>query len=242
MFVEFDPGLLRHETAQRIVALQYDRASHLVGRYGPDGRDRCVEDIAFSLLYLDAAVAMGRAELFLEYLRWLKQLFARLGIAIEDLAGSLEAMRDVLTAEGHAAAAAVVDAGVRALPGLEVVPWRPMEDCGHLADVAWAYLNALLGGDRRRAGQVVGDAAAGGVAIEDLYLHVFQPCLREVGRRWLEGEVSVAVEHLFTAATQMILSQFYPRIFERPANGKTVLAVCAEGELHEVGIRMVADL
>jgi methanogenic corrinoid protein MtbC1 len=38
------------------------------------------------------------------------------------------------------------------------------------------------------------------------------------------------------------MSQLYPRIFDRPGNGLRLVAVCANGELHEIGMRMVADL
>jgi MerR family transcriptional regulator, light-induced transcriptional regulator len=78
--------------------------------------------------------------------------------------------------------------------------------------------------------------------MEDVYLHVFEPVLRETGRRWQVNRISVAEEHYITAATQLAMSQLSPHIFRTPRIGRTVLATCVGGELHEVGLHMVADL
>jgi methanogenic corrinoid protein MtbC1 len=53
--------------------------------------------------------------------------------------------------------------------------------------------------------------------------------------------LSVAQEHYCTAATQLIMSQLYPHIFETEKNGRTLVATCVAGDLHEIGVRMVAD-
>jgi methanogenic corrinoid protein MtbC1 len=72
-------------------------------------------------------------------------------------------------------------------------------------------------------------------------MHVFQPTQREVGRLWQINRVSVAQEHYCTAATQLIMSQLYPHIFGAPRIDRRLVATCVGGELHEIGIRMVAD-
>jgi MerR family transcriptional regulator, light-induced transcriptional regulator len=50
-----------------------------------------------------------------------------------------------------------------------------------------------------------------------------------------------AQEHYCTAATQLIMSQLYPRIFSGERNGQTLVATCVSGDLHEIGVRMVSD-
>ncbi|RMG92383.1 MAG: hypothetical protein D6706_16930 [Chloroflexi bacterium] len=75
----------------------------------------------------------------------------------------------------------------------------------------------------------------------EIYLHVFQPVLYEVGCLWQINQITVAREHYCTAVTQFIMSQLYPYIFNTPRIGRTMVAACMGGELHEVGIRMVAD-
>ena len=80
------------------------------------------------------------------------------------------------------------------------------------------------------------------MSIRDVYLLVFQPCQREVGRLWEAGRITVAQEHYCTAATQVIMSQLAPRLFATERNGRRAVVACVAGESHEVGPRMVADL
>jgi methanogenic corrinoid protein MtbC1 len=85
------------------------------------------------------------------------------------------------------------------------------------------------------------DVVDGGASVREVYLHVFQPVQREIGRLWQTNQISVAQEHYCTAATQLIMSQLYPRIFGAERTGHRLVATCVGGELHEIGVRMVAD-
>lgn len=105
------------------------------------------------------------------------------------------------------------------------------------------YLDALRAGDRRHALTVVEDARAAGLGLPALYLDVFQPALREIGRLWQENEITVAEEHLATAITQIAMGHLYADFcMATSRNGWTLLAACAERERHEVGLRMICDL
>jgi MerR family transcriptional regulator, light-induced transcriptional regulator len=118
----------------------------------------------------------------------------------------------------------------------------PLDPAAPYAAVAEAYLEDLLAGHRVSALARVDALVDGGTSIEDVYLHVFEPVLRETGRRWQRNRISVAQEHYVTAVTQLAMAQLYPRIFRTPRVGRTLVATCVGGELHEVGLRMVADL
>ena len=110
-------------------------------------------------------------------------------------------------------------------------------------DLAAAYLDAVLEGSRHRARTVVDRARADGVDSRALYLHIFQPALREVGRLWQENRITVADEHLATAITQALMSQLYAEMFSSGAAARrTLIAACMDAERHEVGLRMVCDL
>ncbi|MEI6305205.1 MAG: cobalamin-dependent protein [Deltaproteobacteria bacterium] len=110
-----------------------------------------------------------------------------------------------------------------------------------LPAVAKSYLEALLSANRDRANQIVREALSGGLSIRDLYLEVFQPVQHEVGHLWLLNKVSVAEEHFCTAVTQSIMSDLYLQIISSQRIGRTLVAACVGSELHEIGIRMVAD-
>ncbi len=110
-------------------------------------------------------------------------------------------------------------------------------------DWSHVYLDALRAGDRRRALSVVDDARATGLGLPTLYLEVFQPALREIGRLWQENEITVAEEHLATAITQLAMGRLYADFcMTTSRNGRTLLAACAATEKHEVGLRMICDL
>lgn len=103
------------------------------------------------------------------------------------------------------------------------------------------YLNALLIAERQKASQMILGLANQGVGIKDIYLQIFQPSQYEVGRLWQSNKITVAQEHYCSAATQLIMSQLYPYIFGAEKLGRKLVATCVGGELHEIGVRMVAD-
>jgi methanogenic corrinoid protein MtbC1 len=109
------------------------------------------------------------------------------------------------------------------------------------AKLAEELVETLLAGKRQAANTLILDRVKEGLPIQTLYLEVFQPALYKIGMLWQENSITVAQEHYCTAAIQMIMSMLYTRIFKMERNGKTLVATCVGGELHEIGIRMVAD-
>ena len=108
-----------------------------------------------------------------------------------------------------------------------------------MLDLRQRYVDALVAGDLASAERLIEDA---GTDVRTLYLEVLQPALYEIGRRWEEAEISVAQEHLATATTQSLMARLAERFDgDAPRRGRRVLVACAEGELHSIGVRMVAD-
>lgn len=121
--------------------------------------------------------------------------------------------------------------------------FAPPALCSSRRELAQRYLDLLLAARRGEATRLIlGAIEAGDLTIRELYLDVFQPVLHEVGRRWQANQLSVAHEHFVSAATQMLMSQLYPRLLATPRRGRALVAACAGDELHEIGLRMVADL
>jgi methanogenic corrinoid protein MtbC1 len=110
-------------------------------------------------------------------------------------------------------------------------------------DVPNRFLDAIVAGNRRRAFEVADGAQAAGMDIRALYLQVFQPALREIGRLWQQNRITVADEHLATAITQAAMARLYERLFASvTGQGPLLIAACADSERHEVGLRMVCDI
>ena len=105
------------------------------------------------------------------------------------------------------------------------------------------YLDAVLDGDRRKAFAIVDEALTGGAHLRQVYLELFQPSLREVGRLWEANRITVADEHLATAITEAAMVRLYERLFAAAEwHGRLLLAACADTERHEVGLRMLCDV
>ncbi len=121
------------------------------------------------------------------------------------------------------------------------------EDClgnrPELDELTRSYLAAQLAGDRREAVRLLMEEGIGrGNSVIDLHLRVIQEAQREIGRLWEENSISVAQEHQATAVSQLALSHLYQQSIRRPPVGKSVLVACVEGELHDVGARICADV
>ena len=109
------------------------------------------------------------------------------------------------------------------------------------SDLAKEYRKLLLNGDRQKASKLILDSVNDGIKVRDIYNHVFQSSLYEIGRLWQTNQITIAQEHFFTAATQMIMSQLYPYIFANKKNGLRMIAASVDSNMHDIGIRMVAD-
>ena len=77
--------------------------------------------------------------------------------------------------------------------------------------------------------------------MKDIYLQVFQRSQYEIGRLWQMNKLTMAQEHYCSAATQLIMSLLYPRIFDTKKIGARLVAACVQGDLHEIGLRIVSD-
>jgi len=230
---------------REIADCQYNRDPEIWRPFGKEGLDRFMRKETFHLQYLVEAITSRHKDLFADYVLWARNLFAGLNLPADALNTALDcterALIQSLPGPDHAVIREFIEAGRACLGtgGLEAAGF--LTDDAPLADLARSYLDALLAADRHRASRLILHAVDQGVPIRDIYLHVFQVSQYEIGRLWQANRVSVAQEHFCTAATQMIMSQLYPRIFSGERNGKRLVAACVGGELHEIGIRMVAD-
>ncbi|HKY04027.1 MAG TPA: cobalamin-dependent protein [Blastocatellia bacterium] len=235
----------RSRLADRVTERQYAMRPELVGRYGEAGREKCRQDAAYHLSYLSQAIRSGRPQLFADYVAWAKVMLAGRGIPAEDLALNLECLRQAIEQDLGSQATSIADDYIKV--ALDQLPRSPselpsfIEQTEPLADLARPYLGALLRGDRQAAGRMILKAVEDGASVKDIYLSVFQRSQYEIGRLWQMNRISVAQEHYCTAATQLIMSQLYPLIFSGEKNGRTLVATCVGGDLHEIGVRMVSD-
>jgi MerR family transcriptional regulator, light-induced transcriptional regulator len=129
--------------------------------------------------------------------------------------------------------------GVRSSAGTAAVP----EADGALSGLGREYFAALRTEGREAAFTLVRRSLARGMTVREIYLNVFEPALKEVGRLWAAGEMHVGDEHFFTEATQTLIAQLYPalRAEAQPRKGRRLFSFGVCGEYHVIGPRMVAD-
>jgi MerR family transcriptional regulator, light-induced transcriptional regulator len=244
---EVSRAILAHsqEIAEKVTARQCALEPDLWEPYGRAGREKGIQDVNYHLLYLAEALAAQSPALFADYLGWAKVLFTALKLPPGALATNITLLRAELTLALPAVMQALVqeylDEGLRHLSQAASEPPSFLEEDQPLAALAGEYLAALVGGERQAASKLILGAVNQGVKVKDIYLQVFQPCQREIGRLWQLNRLSVGQEHYCTAATQWIMVQLYPYIFATPKTGRRFIGACVAGELHEMGLRMVAD-
>jgi methanogenic corrinoid protein MtbC1 len=74
-----------------------------------------------------------------------------------------------------------------------------------------------------------------------VYLEMLAPALVEIGDRWQRGAATVAQEHLATAVVASIMATLAPTLEEQPAVRQRIVLTCSDGELHDLGLRMLGD-
>lgn len=161
--------------AEAAVARCRQSAPALEERYGDRGRRKCIEDVTYHLSYLSTAIAMSCPELFADYLAWAKALLAGVGVPMEDVVGSLEALSGVLEEELPPEMGEIireyVAVGVHELTSASAGPACFLDSGESLAELTRQYVDLLLQGNRQAASRLILDAVESGTKVREIYLH-----------------------------------------------------------------------
>jgi MerR family transcriptional regulator, light-induced transcriptional regulator len=236
----------RREVAEEVTTEFLERHPDWEERYGELARIRGVEDAIFHIDFLAGAVESGSPEAFADYGRWTAGMLSARGISPPFLVENLEQVRDALVhrldPQDHGIVQDVVRAGIEgALSPDREGDDGPDTDEDPLSLSRSLYLQAILQGDKRAAVTVVGEA------LEDhpvtaVYRGIVEKAQVEVGSLWARNEISVAREHMATAVSQYVLGELYSRLpVPETVLGRAVITG-VEGERHQLGANMVADL
>lgn len=113
-----------------------------------------------------------------------------------------------------------------------------------LSPKAQAFLTFILAGEVAKARAVIDRELADGTPFREIYSGIFRSVLLETGRLWQQKKVTIAQEHFVTDVIRRIMEQLHNQITgtgRMTRKKKTVVAACVGEELHDVGLRMVAD-
>lgn len=247
--IEIADQLRERSTAitDAVIANDYHRRPELLARYGESGRLLYKRDNDYHLSFLVEAMANEDPGLFVDYVVWARSMLITHGVLLEDLVNNLNRLKEAIEdqiddEETRTRAVQPIDMALEQLPSIADVPPSFISSGIRNGDLARDFLDLLLAGDRRKASELVlGAFENNNVPVKQIYLDVFQRSQREIGRLWQLNQISVAEEHYCTAATLAIMNQFYPSILNTPRRGTRAVCCCVEGDLHEIGLRIVAD-
>lgn len=243
------------EIAESVTEEFLERHPDWLERYGARARRRGIEDARYHLQFLAGALLAGSPDGFRRYAEWAAQMLAARGIEPRFLAENLRQVgehaarvlepreAELVQRYAQVGAEACSTAGEEGEGAGSTGPSGEKAVGQELLDEARGlYLDAALRGDRRGALGVVREAMRRGFGVREIYLGVLQEAQYEVGRLWAENRISVAIEHTATAVCQSVLVRLYEEIPSAVGRRGPAVVTGVEGERHQVGANMVADV
>lgn len=230
--------------ALNLVTYQFQKRPNEWGQYGKNGIDASVRDAKYLLDYLYEAIVANEPQILISYVRWADELFKGLNLPENTMLETLECLKEIVNQEYSVQQQKIFPFLKQAIDALKNKPTTISEPDFFQSPYgiqAQQYIEMLLNGNRHEALQLISRLSDQGVSVKDIYLEIFQPAQYQIGQLWLKNEISVAKEHYCTAVTQQAMSTLYPKIFTTDRKGLTFVAACVGNELHEIGVRMVAD-
>lgn len=97
---------------------------------------------------------------------------------------------------------------------------------------------ALTDFDGARAEQLLGEAFAL-YPVEDVFLHVVQPAMVDIGEQWHQGKLSVTAEHFATQFIRRKLSSLFNTYNITDGRGLLIVG-CAPNEQHDLGALLIS--
>ncbi|MFA5290236.1 MAG: cobalamin-dependent protein [Candidatus Izemoplasmatales bacterium] len=201
--------------------------------------DRYLLDTEYTLLYLSMAIRFQETLLFENYMSWFGKLAYHLGFNNQGMATHLKSLSHILVKTFSETSAPlflhVIEKGVQAY-------YQGFQEAKHLHVEIDPFLELLIEMKSDEARIYMLRQIESGKSVASIYLDIIQPTMVKVGLLWQSGRISVAKEHYITALIQQMIGQMYPYVFTRTqASDLSMTAVCSGNELHEIGMRMVAD-
>jgi len=122
----------------------------------------------------------------------------------------------------------------------------PSQQASALTELRHTLDVALAHSDRPSAISATLDAVeSGDVGVVELYTQVLGPLLVDAGAAWQAGSERVWEEHYASATVRTIVEALYPQVMRQaaavPSRDAHVLLATPPRELHDLGLRMLAD-
>jgi MerR family transcriptional regulator, light-induced transcriptional regulator len=208
------------------------------------GFQALVDDVHERIQLLAEALAVGAPELVQRDARWAATMHNSRGVSAKLLPEVMTQLRAELLEnlpEGDGVRAAnYIELAMKCTSDSQEPESNLGADNPH-RELLGQFLLAVLEGRGRDAETLMTSALDDGSSVHDLHHMVLTPAQRELGSMWHRGEISVAEEHLGSRITEQSLAAIRARMTQAPSAQKKVLLASVSGNLHDIGLRVVAD-
>lgn len=117
-----------------------------------------------------------------------------------------------------------------------------LDEFGDPEQLADLYYDLITAGDLPGAAQVVRDADRMGLPLATIFVDVIGNAMQRVGVGWETGELLVGQEKEASELSRELVAELSARHATPATRDHIMLAAGAEGELHDLGLRMMAGL
>lgn len=111
-----------------------------------------------------------------------------------------------------------------------------------MAELFKQYLEHLFAGKRDGARELLFNAHDRGVIASKLLQGLIWPAMEQIDQLYRENAIPRITEQMATRINRMLADQLHALLAREPKCGKRMVVVCGEGERHELGAQIIADL
>jgi methanogenic corrinoid protein MtbC1 len=209
----------------------------------------CKADTEQRLRYLAESLALDTPQIFQMHVGWTRATHAARGLPAAYLSDNLSCLQETLAQDlpekvWLAARPSVEEARASLEAPMEPISTSLLSSSDQgpsNAALARRLLLAILEGRRQDALDLVLRSFDEGTSIPDLHQDLIARVQAEIGWLWQAGEIHAGEEHIGTRIIEEALTLLRAKLPRRQSVGRSVLIASVEGNLHDVGARIVAD-
>lgn len=232
---------LRDEAVETVTTQFHARLGAEAGQFDAVRRKACSTDISFHLDFLRPVLETGLLQPYVDYLKWLSDVFIARNIPCDHVAVVLNLIGAYFVRQIPAEGQVVANTLDRAFEqSIDLGPEHLAAPDHGLSAQARAFRDALLKGDRLAAIAIFDGCQQAGRSLVETYVDLVQAGLNDIGKKWQHNEISVAQEHLASQTVQTIMADRFARTALPEAKGRRAILACVDGNNHDLGLRMVA--
>lgn len=221
--------------AQKIYEQDLQKRSHL-----SNIKTKYIQDTLYTIRFLASSMSVGDVLIFKNYMKWFGGLAYHLKFNLESMESHFHASLETYHQMFDPTFYDMISNHF--LLGVESFKQAYHEESTQKEIDIDEFLGFLISMKSDEAYQYIVHKVEKGKDLKSIYMDIIQPTMYKVGELWKRRVISVAKEHYITAVIQHIIGKLYSILFAKKKDyHHSITAVCAGDELHEIGMRMVAD-